>query len=91
MTIFLQILIIVGFFAGTVSLLLLYDVNKDLRSQLENEIRLRSISETKLRKLEKDIDNNTLRIVALVDLLQKTDLRLSREYLEGLNKVWRHE
>ena len=84
MTIFWQILIIVGFFAGTVSLLLLYDVNKDLRNQLENEIWLRSISETKLRKLEENIDNNTLRIVALINLLQKTGL-------EDVNKVWRHE
>ena len=64
--------------------MLLYDVNKDLRSQLENEIWLRNISETKLRKLEEDIDNNTLRIVALINLLQKAGL-------EDVNKVWRHE
>ena len=84
MIIFWQILIIVGFFAGRVSLFLLYDVNKDLRSQLENEIWLRSISETQLRRLEENIDNNTLRIVALINLLQKAGL-------EDVNKVWRHE
>ena len=84
MIIFWKILIVVGFFAGTVSLLLLYVVNKDLKSQLENEIWLRSISETKLRKLEENIDNNTLRIVDLINLLRKTGL-------EDVNKVWRHE